>query len=84
VTICRTEYGWLLWNSEDFTVYKFDYIAVDAKPEARFISLKRLLGERGFEPPTPLVPKQPSKCYLIDSLSLALRQRSRFYPVFGP
>ena len=30
-----------------------------------------------------LVPKQPQKHYLIDSLSLALRLRSRFYPVFG-
>ena len=30
-----------------------------------------------------LVPKQPPKCYLIDSLSLALRHRPRFYPVFG-
>ena len=27
--------------------------------------------------------KQPPKCYLIDSLSLALRQRLWFYPVFG-
>jgi hypothetical protein len=31
----------------------------------------------------PLVPKQPRKCYLIDSLSLALRHRRRFYTVFG-
>ena len=29
------------------------------------------------------VPKQPRKCYLIDSLSLALRHRPRFYAVFG-
>src|SRR6266851_6781515 len=39
--------------AEDLTVYKFDYTAVDEKREARFISLKRLVGERGFEPPTP-------------------------------
>ena len=32
---------------------------------------------------TPLVPKQPRKCYLIDSLSLALRHRPPFYTVFG-
>src|ERR1700678_1252174 len=25
----------------------------DGKPEAQFICLKRLVGERGFEPPTP-------------------------------
>ena len=31
-----------------------------------------------------LVAKQPRKCYLIDSLSLALRHRPSFYPVFGP
>src|SRR6266568_5446623 len=43
----------MLLNSEDLTVYKFDYTAVDRKPEVRFISLKRLVGERGFEPPTP-------------------------------
>ena len=30
-----------------------------------------------------LVPKQQRKCYLIDSLSLALRHRPRFYTVFG-
>ena len=40
-------------NSEDLTVYKIDYIAVDEKPELLFMFLKRLVGERGFEPPTP-------------------------------
>jgi hypothetical protein len=30
-----------------------------------------------------LVPKQPQKHYLIDSLSSVLRHRPRFYPVFG-
>jgi hypothetical protein len=35
------------------TVYKIDYTAVDGKPEMRFMCLKRLVGERGFEPPTP-------------------------------
>jgi len=39
--------------SEDLTVYNFDYTAVDGKPEVLFICLKRLVGERGFEPPTP-------------------------------
>ncbi len=38
---------------EDLTVYKIDYSAVDGKPEVLFMSLKRLVGERGFEPPTP-------------------------------
>jgi hypothetical protein len=40
-------------NAEDLTVYKIDYSAVDEKPEVQFIYLKRLVGERGFEPPTP-------------------------------
>src|SRR5271170_5592388 len=35
------------------TVYNFDTIAVDGKPEVLFKCLKRLVGERGFEPPTP-------------------------------
>jgi hypothetical protein len=40
-------------NSKAFTVYKIDYSDVDEKPETLFIHLKRLVGERGFEPPTP-------------------------------
>jgi hypothetical protein len=39
-------------NFEDFTVYKIDYSHVDGKPEVLFMSLKKLVGERGFEPPT--------------------------------
>jgi len=35
------------------TVYKIDTIDVDGKPEVQFKSLKVLVGERGFEPPTP-------------------------------
>jgi hypothetical protein len=35
------------------TVYNFDTIDVDGKPETQFKCLKRLVGERGFEPPTP-------------------------------
>ena len=35
------------------TVYKIDTIDVDGKPEVQFKCLKRLVGERGFEPPTP-------------------------------
>jgi hypothetical protein len=35
------------------TVYNFDTIAVDGKPEVQFKCLKQLVGERGFEPPTP-------------------------------
>src|SRR5208282_4362775 len=35
------------------TVYNFDTIDVDGKPEVAFKCLKRLVGERGFEPPTP-------------------------------
>jgi hypothetical protein len=48
----EAEYFRLL-NPEDLTVYKIDYSAVDGKPKVLFISLKRLVGERGFEPPTP-------------------------------
>src|SRR5580700_3461435 len=35
------------------TVYNFDTNDVDGKPEVTFMCLKRLVGERGFEPPTP-------------------------------
>jgi hypothetical protein len=42
-----------LLNSEDLTVYKIIYSAVDEKPEMKFKCLKKLVGERGFEPPTP-------------------------------
>jgi hypothetical protein len=35
------------------TVYKIDHSGVDGSPEVRFKCLKRLVGERGFEPPTP-------------------------------
>jgi hypothetical protein len=40
-------------NNEADTVYKIDTIDVDGKPEVQFKCLKRLVGERGFEPPTP-------------------------------
>ncbi len=40
-------------NSVALTVYKIDYIAADEKPETLFMCLKILVGERGFEPPTP-------------------------------
>jgi len=35
------------------TVYKIDTIDVDGKPEMQFKYLKRLVGERRFEPQTP-------------------------------
>ena len=35
------------------TVYNFDTIDVDGKPEVTFKCLKIMVGERGFEPPTP-------------------------------
>src|SRR6266481_5010705 len=35
------------------TVYNFDTIDVDGKPEVLLMCLKKLVGERGFEPPTP-------------------------------
>jgi hypothetical protein len=42
------------------------------------------IGREGYDLECdPLVPKQQRKCYLIDSLSLALRHRLRFYAVFG-
>ena len=51
-------YDGVLWNddllnSEDLTVYDFDHSGVDGNPEVHFKLLKRLVGERGFEPPTP-------------------------------
>ena len=44
---------------------------------------KGLVGERGFEPPTPWSRNNHGNP-VIDSLSLVLRLRPRFYPVFGP
>ena len=38
---------------ENSTVYKIDYSDVAVKPEVAFNLLKILVGERGFEPPTP-------------------------------
>jgi hypothetical protein len=38
---------------KNMIVYNFDTIDVDGKPEVAFKCLKRLVGERGFEPPTP-------------------------------
>jgi hypothetical protein len=35
------------------TVYKIVYSDVTEKPEGAFNVLKELVGERGFEPPTP-------------------------------
>jgi len=51
--------------SDAGTVYKIDTIDGDGKPEVQFKYLKRLVGKRGFEPPTPLVPNQipPQKGY---------------------
>jgi len=43
--------GWKI--SDARTVYNFDTIDVDGKPEVHFKYLKKLVGERGFEPPTP-------------------------------
>jgi len=42
-----------LLNYVALTVYKFDHSDVDGNPEVRFKCLKKLVGERGFEPPTP-------------------------------
>jgi hypothetical protein len=47
-----------LLKSVALTVYKIDYSAVAEKPEMQFKRLKTMVGERGFEPPTPLVPNQ--------------------------
>jgi len=49
----ETSWARRLLNSEDLTVYKIIYTAVDEKPEVLLMYLKRLVGERGFEPPTP-------------------------------
>jgi hypothetical protein len=40
-------------NSEALTVYKIDYSDVDGKTEVQFKYLTIMVGERGFEPPTP-------------------------------
>ncbi len=40
-------------NSADLTVCKITYTDVDDNLEGLFKSLKILVGERGFEPPTP-------------------------------
>ena len=42
-----------LLNYVALTVYKIDHSAVDGNPEVRFKCLKKLVGARGFEPPTP-------------------------------
>jgi len=42
-----------LEKQKNRTVYKIVYSDVTEKPETQFISLKKLVGERGFEPPTP-------------------------------
>src|SRR5258708_1518751 len=39
--------------SDTGTVYNFDTIDVGGKPEVQFKCLKIMVGERGFEPPTP-------------------------------
>ncbi len=39
--------------TDEGTVYNFDTIDVDGKPEVQFKCLKIMVGERGFEPPTP-------------------------------
>jgi hypothetical protein len=47
---------------KNMTVYNFDTIDVDGKPEVQFKCLKRLVGERGFEPPTPWSEPDSSSC----------------------
>jgi len=42
-----------LEKQENAPVYKIDYSDVAEKPEGAGKLLKRLVGERGFEPPTP-------------------------------
>ncbi len=42
-----------LLNYVALTVYKIDQSDVDGEPKAHFKCLKELVGERGFEPPTP-------------------------------
>jgi hypothetical protein len=49
-----------LLGKSGLRVYNFDTIDVDGKPEVQFMCLKRLVGERGFEPPTPWSRKRDS------------------------
>jgi hypothetical protein len=66
-------------------VYKIDTIDVDGKPEVQFKRLKRLVGERGFEPPTPWSRKQNTN---VDSASLNYQINCenwmRLAPKFSP
>jgi len=52
------------------TVYLFYTIDVDRKPKAHFKCLKRLVGERGFEPPSAWSRNQISVLVEICRISL--------------
>ena len=54
-------------TSENTTVYKIDYSGVAVKPEVAFKLLKIMVGERGFDPPTPW-----SRTWKIKTLSALL------------
>ncbi len=61
-----------LWNSEDLTGYRIIYTAVYEKPEVLFKCLKTLVGERGFEPPTPWSGTQIPRLIETSRISLFL------------
>jgi len=52
-----------LKKQENRTVYKIVYSGVRVKPEMQFILLKRLVGERGFEPPTGGYSEASDVCF---------------------
>jgi len=63
------------------TVYKIVYSGVTEKPETLFMCLKRLVGERGFEPPTPW--SRTSFRHLLKSVEFSCFQVIAVEPVVG-
>ena len=60
----RVGAGWCnLKKQENRTVYKIVYSGVTLKPEMQFMCLKRLVGERGFEPPTGGYSEASDVCF---------------------
>ena len=62
---------------KNMTAYKNVYIDVDGKPEVAFKCLKILVGERGFEPPTPWSRTRCSTRLSHSPTSLALKDLAR-------
>src|SRR5271165_6362755 len=65
-----------LEKQENAPVYKIDYSDVAAKPEVAGKLLKRLVGERGFEPPTPSSRTRLSSPERLANAAAVLRKLS--------